>query len=272
LVTVFIPCCNSASTITACLESVRDMADEIIVADAGSTDGTLDLVRRFGGCRILERRGADAAAWEAWAASHARRAWVLRLLPGERLNPELGRQVQDVLAADPAEDGFLISRAVYFRGRRLHHGGFQGESSIRLYRKGAARYAVRDGQVEVRIPSRRVGRLVARLMYESCPSIEQAVSEALAALSLQADEARRHGARPRPWSAAWRPVWQFVSSYVLRGGWLDGTAGLHACCLLSLRAYLREALWWEARDGGDRRVECGRSAVIPIDGQSRSAA
>ena len=53
--TVLIPCKDERKNIGACIESVRPLADEIVVADSGSTDGTLEVVRQLGGCRIIQR-------------------------------------------------------------------------------------------------------------------------------------------------------------------------------------------------------------------------
>ena len=46
---VLIPCKNERMNIRACIESVQALADEILIADSGSTDGTLDIVREIGG-------------------------------------------------------------------------------------------------------------------------------------------------------------------------------------------------------------------------------
>jgi hypothetical protein len=167
LTTVLIPCLNAAATIATCLESVRDMADEILVADAGSTDETLSLVRRFGGCRIIRQPMADAAAFESWAATHARHSWIFRVLPDEQVNAELGREVQYLLAAEPKEDAFLLPRSVYFRGRPLKRSGVKRDFSCRLFRKDAVRFEIRDGRVEVLPTSDRIGRLRFPLIHES---------------------------------------------------------------------------------------------------------
>src|SRR2546423_341510 len=53
--TVLIPCKDERQNIADCVESVRAIADEILVADSGSSDGTPDIVRRLGSCRIIER-------------------------------------------------------------------------------------------------------------------------------------------------------------------------------------------------------------------------
>ena len=53
--TVIIPCKDERLNIRSCIQSARLVADEILVADSGSTDGTLDIVQELGGCRVIER-------------------------------------------------------------------------------------------------------------------------------------------------------------------------------------------------------------------------
>jgi hypothetical protein len=245
LITVLIPSHNSADTILACLESVRDMADEILIADAGSTDETLRVVREFGSCRIIERDGPLDADFEAWAHEHARHPWILRLLPDEQLNPELARQVQDVIATEPAEECFRVARTFYFRGHRLKYGGYHRDWSNRLYRKDAARYEMRDGRVEAIVDSQNVGCFKPRLFCESCASVDQRLSEMVRLATRAAEDAQREGRRPRRRAVLWQVPWQFIRSYILRWGWLDGWAGLHASCLSAMSVYLREAMLWE---------------------------
>lgn len=251
LVTVLIPCHNAAESIVGCLESVRDMADEIVVADFGSTDNTLDRVRRFGGCRIIQpdpfaedccRRVQDPVSFVAWAANQATHDWILRLRPEEQLNGELSRQVQDVLAAEPAEDGFQVGRTVYLRGKRLRFGDFRSESSVRLFRKNQTRFELRDGRVEAVIPSGRVGHLKSRLVFEACPSIDQCLQDMVRVATRSALDAQRNGRRASRRKWIWRMPLSFLRSYVLRWGCLDGWAGFHASCLGAIGVYLHEAI------------------------------
>ncbi len=65
--TVIIPCKNERTNIRACIESVRGLADEILVADSGSTDGTLEIVRGIGGCRIIQREYVHPGDFKNWA-------------------------------------------------------------------------------------------------------------------------------------------------------------------------------------------------------------
>jgi glycosyltransferase involved in cell wall biosynthesis len=265
LVTVLIPCHNAADSIVGCLESVRDMADEILVADFGSTDDTLERVQKFGGCRIIKHCPAtavnkhpqDVVHFVTWAASQATHDWILRLRPDEQLNGELSRQVQDLLATEPTEDGFQIARTVYLHGERLRFGNFRSEPSIHLFRKEAARFELRDGRVEICIPSGKTGSIKSRLAYEACPSIERCLQDMTRFASRDAENAQRNGRHASHRSSVWRVPLSFLRSYVLRWGWLDGWAGLHASFLAALAVYLREAIHAEV----DRPALAQRSLV-----------
>jgi hypothetical protein len=245
LLSVVIPCFNSAGTLLRCLESVRDMADEILVADAGSTDETLSLVRRFGGCRIIQRQVNDAAAFETWACSQARHDWILRVLPNETVNAELGREVQYLLAGEPRADAFWLSLATYFRGHALNYGGNRRQDSLRLFQKGAAHFETIGGQVEAVPGSDRVGRLRFPLLYELCTNVRLHIGDIIRQAENAAEGAHARGQRARLRAALWRAPWTLYKSYVLRRGFLDGWAGLHKCMLSAMAIYLREALLWD---------------------------
>src|SRR5262245_65872301 len=96
--TVLIPCKNERLNIKDCIESVRGIADEILVADSGSTDGTLDIVRELGGCRIIEREYVNSANFKNWAIPQAKHEWVLVVDADERVTPDLAEEIRTVLA------------------------------------------------------------------------------------------------------------------------------------------------------------------------------
>jgi hypothetical protein len=245
LVTVLIPCRNAADTIVGCIDSVRDMADEILVADAGSSDGTLPLVSALDGCRVIHRPGDNEIDFAYWAQSQARHPWIFRLLPNEQLNSELGRQIQDAVASENAKNGYRVWRNVFVRGRLLKHGGFPNESSIRLYRKNTARHELRDTGLETVIESGNVGKLLSRLHCDLCFDLERSWSESISLAKHAAHEARQRGLQPARRRALGRASWKLAQTYLLRGGWMDGWPGLHASCLAALSIYLREAMLWE---------------------------
>jgi len=103
--TVLIPCRNEAANILACIESVRGVADEILVADSLSTDETLEIVRRTGCCRIIEREFVNHADFKNWAIPQAAHPWVLVVDADERMTAALAAEIREILNRDdPSKD------------------------------------------------------------------------------------------------------------------------------------------------------------------------
>src|SRR5262249_8480781 len=107
--TVLVTCKNELHNIALCLESVRAIAGEVLVADSGSTDGTLEYLLSRGDCRVIEREYKAAGDFKNWAISHAAHEWVLILEADERVTPALAEEIRAALAEPPAADGFIIA-------------------------------------------------------------------------------------------------------------------------------------------------------------------
>ena len=94
--TVIIPCKNERENLVACIVSAQQVADEVLLADSGSTDGTLELARELG-CRIIEREYGTSGDFKNWAIPQAAHEWVLILDADERITAALAREIRDVL-------------------------------------------------------------------------------------------------------------------------------------------------------------------------------
>ncbi len=144
--TVLIPCKNETHNIRACIESVRQVADEILVADSLSTDDTLEIVRRAGGCRIIEREFVDHADFKNWAIPQASHPWVLVVDADERVTEELAAEIRETLAReDPSLDAYRMRRDNFFLGYPIRHCGWNSATIVRLFRRDVCRYGRRQG-------------------------------------------------------------------------------------------------------------------------------
>src|SRR5918992_5175249 len=114
--TVIIPTLNEAEQIEECVERAG-WADEIIVADGGSTDTTVSIARRLG-AQVLERTGPTIAAQRNAAIARARNEWVLAVDADERASPELGDEIARVVRA-PAHPMYRVRRRNFYLGREL---------------------------------------------------------------------------------------------------------------------------------------------------------
>src|SRR6478752_10802211 len=99
---VIIPCKNERENISACVACARQVADEVLVADSGSTDGTLEIARSLG-CRIIEREYGTSGNFKNWAIPQAAHEWVFILDADERITRELAEEIRAAIG-EPKHD------------------------------------------------------------------------------------------------------------------------------------------------------------------------
>ena len=139
--TVLILTYNEEQNIEYCLKSVQDWAGEIIVVDSFSTDGTLDICRRYTH-KIHQHAFSNHGKQVNWALDNVPMAydWVFQLDADEMVTPELGEELRTALTSAPPEvTGFFAKRRVYFLGRWIKHGDYYPLWFLRVFRKGKAR-------------------------------------------------------------------------------------------------------------------------------------
>ena len=93
MLTVLIPCKNERHNIAACVDSARLLGGEILVADSGSTDGTLEIVADMPDCRLIDRAFVNYADFKNWAIPQASEPWVFVLDADERITESLATEV-----------------------------------------------------------------------------------------------------------------------------------------------------------------------------------
>ena len=106
---------NEAANIQAALESVA-WADEIVVVDSRSTDGTVAIARQLAS-RVEERDWPGYSAQKNYAAGLASNDWILSLDADERVSPELAGEIRSLLQREPAARGYRVPRTAWSLGR-----------------------------------------------------------------------------------------------------------------------------------------------------------
>lgn len=243
--TLLIPCKNEQRNIRACIESGLSIADEILVADSGSTDGTLEIAAQFDRCRIIEREYVDSGDFKNWAIPQAANPWVLILDADERLTPPLLEEVDNVLAAAAAYDGYWVYRRNYFLGHPIRFSGWSNDRVLRLFRRDLGRYNGCGDHAEVTISSGRVGRLRNRLIHYTYPSYDVYFRKFQRYTTLQAQRWFEQGRRVGGWELLAAGPLRFLRSYLLQLGFLDGLAGLQVCVLAGYYSFMKRARLWE---------------------------
>jgi hypothetical protein len=167
--TVLIPCRDAADELRGCVDSVRDFADEIVLAIPEANHRAWDVAENLADCRARWcGRFDDQSLRRAIAA--ARHPWVLVVEPIERVSPDLSKEIQFLLADSPAEDGYRIERRNYLFGRAIRFGDLAPDKPIRLVRRNGGVLPTVDG---IHGPQTGIGLLRCRLFRYLTPSFEQ---------------------------------------------------------------------------------------------------
>jgi glycosyltransferase involved in cell wall biosynthesis len=235
---------NEEERLRPCLESVA-WAGEIVMVDAESTDKTVQIAREFTD-RIWVRPWPGFSLQKNFALEQVATDWVLSLDADERVTPELRLEIERIIGDDGPADGYAIPRKNFFWGAWVRHGRLYPDYQLRLFRRRKGRFAEVGVHESVRIDGR-VDRLSSPLVHQSYRSLSEFVQRSNHYSTLAAQEWLGRGKRVGIGDLMLRPLWRFLSMYVLHRGFLDGWRGLVLAVLYAHYVFLRTAKVWEAQ-------------------------
>ena len=252
-ITVVIPSYNEELNIAACLESVK-WADEILVVDAFSDDGTVEIASRYTD-RILQHEYVNYAAQNSWAIPKALHGWVLVVDCDERVPAELRDEIQELLKSEPPKKGYWMYRDNYLFNKQIKYSGWGGDRVLRLFRRDVARYA--EKRVHAAIQIEDPGALNARLTHYSVSDIRSWVNKINRYSSWKAADKCERGVTYPLLHLFFRPPLRFVKDFILRRGFMDGWRGfliasMSAFAELVMSAKLIQGKYYPAADDNDR--------------------
>jgi glycosyltransferase involved in cell wall biosynthesis len=215
---------NESRNVAACLKSVA-FADEWIVVDSQSDDGTADIARGLGARVIATADWPGFGRQKNRALDAAQGRWVLSIDADERVSPALAERIRAVVAQDGPAAGYELSRISRFCGQWMRHGDWYPDRVLRLFRRGEARFT--DDLVHERLEVRgKVERLKGDLLHDTMPSLDDALDKMNRYSSGRALDKVRSGQRGSLFAALTHGWWAFVRCYVVKRGFLDGRLGL----------------------------------------------
>jgi glycosyltransferase involved in cell wall biosynthesis len=222
---------NEEANIGRTLESVKGLADEIIVVDSGSTDRTVSVAKSCGAKVFIE-------AWKGFARQKnsalgkASCDWILSLDADEEVSQELAASIKSALNAFKDEnastwpDAYTMNRRNIYLGRWIRHSGYYPDPKMRLVRRELAEFEDRAVHEDMKkLP--RTGHLKGDLVHHAYPTLESFIEHANRYSSLGAGmvvKDRRVGFSFL--NIVLRPLARFMYMYFFRLGFLDGREGL----------------------------------------------
>ena len=235
---------NERRNIADCLRSVA-FADEWIVVDSGSTDGTREIAAGLGATVVETADWPGFGAQKNRALARAGRDFVFSIDADERVTEPLAASVRAVVAAGDAATfrGYELARLSSFCGQTMRHGDWYPDRVLRLFRREGARFS--DDLVHERlVVDGPLGRLDGHLLHDSVPSLDNALDKMNRYTTGRAQDKLRHGGRGGLAKGLAHGLWAFVRSYGLKRGFLDGRLGLVLALHIAETTYYRYLKMW----------------------------
>lgn len=243
--TVIIPCKNERQNIGPCVDAATQVADEILVADSGSTDGTLEYVLGRPDCRVIQREYRTSGDFKNWAIPQASHRWSMIVDADERVTAELAAEIRTLLANPPEADGYWIYRANHLMGHRVRHTDWARDKVLRLFRTDLGRYEGPSDHGEVVVQGGRVGTLTAKLDHYTLWSWGDYLPKLDRYTRVQAEQWYAAGRQPSWLRMLCQPPLRFLRDYVMYRGFLDGAVGMQIAWTAAFYSYLKQARLWE---------------------------
>ena len=240
---------NNARTVERALQSLR-FADEIVVVDSFSTDGTLDIAKRYA-TKVIQRPWPGFRDQYQFAADACANDWVTYADADEEISPELAADMRAELERNAgrvdAEQvrGYYAHRRTWYLGRWILHGGWTPVSDyeIRLYHRGHGQW-LGDLHATTRITGR-TARLQGLYNHYSYTNISDQLKKIDQYSDTAAADKRRNGKRFSYLRLLFEPGLRFFRDYVLKLGFLDGLPGFVIAVNTMFYTFVKQAKLWE---------------------------
>ena len=289
-ISILIPAKNEAANIRDCIESAR-FADEIVVVDSASVDGTQEIARSLGAHVVNFTWNGQHPKKKNWALAQVpwKHEWVFILDADERITPELAAELTAIAAMPvPPCEGYYVNRRFWFLDGWLMHCGYYPSWNLRFFRHQVGRYEqftgvddTQSGDNEVHehvILNGRSGHLRHEMEHYAFPSIAiwvekhnrysnwearltestDGTAEATQA-AITPSLALKRRLKKMASRLPFRPTLRFVYHYLLRAGFLDGYRGYVFCRLMAFYEFMSVTKAAELR-----RTQSPPAPFIPI--------
>ena len=231
---------NEEANIARCLQSVKDLADEIIVIDSHSKDKTRELAEKMG-AKVIERPFPGHIEQKNFAIEQAQFDWILSLDADEVLSDQLKKSILQVKMA-PKSQGYYFNRLTNYAGFWVKHCGWYPDKKLRLFNKHYAKWAGMNPHDIIKVdPKSKKAPLSGDLLHYSYDSITDHVNQTNKFTTIAAKAAYQKGLTSNHFKIVTRPPLKFIRDYFWKKGFLDGRYGFIICLINSLSALLKYA-------------------------------
>ena len=244
-----IPVKNEINNIESVINSVR-FADEVLVVDSFSTDGTFEIAQAKAD-KVIQRVFDYPSIQKNWAIPQAKHEWILLVDADERVTEELKIEVENILENPPKDVvAYWIGRNNHFMGQKVKYSGWRNDKVIRLFKRDFCRYNNKHVHEEI-IATGKVGYLKEKLNHNTYVSLDHYFNKLNLYATWQAKDYDKKTGKLTPYHFVIKPFWGFFKHYVVQSGFRDGVVGLTIAYIQGYVVFMRYVKLWLLRKGLD---------------------
>ncbi len=220
---------NEEDKIRQCLESLKDVADEIVVVDSLSTDNTKKICEEFG-VKFIEQKWLGYSEQKNLANNLASYDWILSIDADEVLSDELKKSILEIKENDtPDNHIFSFNRLNNYCGKWIHHSGFYPDKKIRIWNRNIGKWEGIVHEIIKFSTKVKEQHLKGDLLHYSYNKPEDFEKQVFKFAELRAQHYFDKGKKNAGLLKIISPIYFFIQHYFIRLGFLDGKEGFTMC-------------------------------------------
>jgi len=241
---------NEEENIVDCIESLRKVADEIMIVDGSSTDRTRELARNSGAKVVKTTNKPMFHINKNLAIKNCHGNWILLMDADERISDELAKEIKSIVKRNPQENGFWIKRKNWFLGGFLTKGGAYPDSVIRLFRRGKGILPEVSVHEQIKIDGE-VGYLKNDILHFADPNFARYLKRLIRYTDQTASkltlENPGRGLLQILYYMIVKPLTTFLDIYIRHRGYVDGFRGFIWALFSSAHHFYAYVKYWSTK-------------------------
>ena len=231
---------NEERNIGRCIDSVLSIADEILVVDSFSTDGTKK-ISIAKGATFIEHEFNGHIEQKNWARLQAQFEYILSLDADEALTPELLESIKEAKNKSDFQV-YAMNRLTNYCGTWIHHSSWYPDVKTRLFTKDSGEWGGRNPHDKYIVRKGfKVGKLKGNLLHYSFYTRQDHLNQIEKFSSISAKAMYEKGTKYPEIKKWYKAVARFIKIYLVHRGFLDGKAGFDIARFSAQAVYLKYA-------------------------------
>jgi glycosyltransferase involved in cell wall biosynthesis len=224
---------NEEKNIGRCLESIKEVADDVLVLDSYSTDNTASICEKYG-ARFIQRKWQGYSDTKNFANNEAKYDWILSLDADEALSDELKNSI--LIAKQGSPEAYKFKRLTNYCGTWIRHCGWYPDIKIRIFDRRKAKW---EGTIHEKlvVKGEEPELLKGDCLHYSYYTVEEHYRQTDKFSTLSAESLYHKGKNASLFKLCLSPVFKFISCYFFKLGFLDGTAGYLVCKIMAFATF-----------------------------------